>query len=245
MTPTIITTCKGRLAQLSLALESWLSATPCLVLVVADGCPDISTGLQEGSLRNSPVLDPRVRIFWTGALNEDYFSKPRALNLGAKLASTNDLLFLDSDTLVFSGFWDWYSRRLAEDALFIVPPSTERRDLTGVLGVSKREFEAVGGADTGFIGWGSEDLDLRLRLFLSRDLRVVHIPDGMLAAIPHDDGLRTRHYPDPDKLRSHEKNVQRLVDNAERITGKSMWALLEEPGVRALFGQGLGPLEKL
>ena len=233
MSTTIITTCKGRLANLTEAVASWIFATPCPILIVSDGCPEL-TGQDFH-------WNARVRVIETGAAVTDYFSKPRALNLGAEWAATEHLLFFDADTLVMSRFWGWYAPRVTADALFIVPPSPERRDLTGVLGVSRADFRAVGGADEGMLGWGSEDLDLRLRLYLSRKLRVVEIPPDLLGSLPHDDARRTRYYAEQDKMASHRRNLQRLVDNAERLTGQSIWSLLADPTVKRMFGSGLGP----
>lgn len=248
MMTTIVTTCKGRLRELCLSVESWLHATPCRILIISDGCPE----LEAEPRPEAPVLrDARVLCRFTGAAHADHFSKPRALNFGASVAADmaaplepEHLLFLDSDTRVHARFWDWYARRVTPDALFIVPPSPEDRDLTGVLGVSAAEFLAVGGADEGFVGWGSEDLDLRLRLFLARTLRIIEIPTNLLSAIPHADAQRTRYYAEQDKMASHRRNLQRLVDNAERLTGESIWSLLESPQVKRLFGTGLGPMAR-
>lgn len=228
---TIVTTCKGRLTELTEAVVSWLFATPCPILIVNDGCPELAIATEWNS---------RVTVIATGAALTDDFSKPRALNLGGRTATTEHLLFLDSDTLVSAEFWPWYAPRTTPDALFIVPPSPERRDLTGVLGVAQREYQTVGGADEGMIGWGSEDLDLRLRLFLERKLRIIDIPPHLLSSIPHDDARRTRYYSEKDKMASHRRNIQRLVDNAERISGQSVWSLLCDPNVQRLLGGGLG-----
>jgi len=223
VTTTIVTTCKGRGKQLALALTSWLEETPCPIVVALDGCPDVH------------AFDNRARVVRTTAAESDLFSKPRALNTGARAVDTDNILFLDSDTVLRPGFWDWYRRRVTPDALFVVPPRSVHRDLTGVLGVATREFWAVHGADEGFVGWGAEDLDLRLRLHLKRSLRVVDIPIEFVFAIPHDDDLRTQFYSEKDKMASHTKNIQRLVDNAEAISGQSIWQLLELPEVKRLF----------
>lgn len=237
MTTTIVTTCKGRVSHLEISVASWLYVTPCPIVIVTDGCPEMTPAFRTA------LWDPdhRVRIIETGAAPSEHFSKPRALNLGAVHAGTEDLLFLDADTLLFSAFWDWYVKRVTLDALFIVPPSPERKDLTGILGVARCEYLVVGGADGGMVGWGSEDLDLRLRLYLARKLRVIDIPPEFVASIPHDDLRRTRYYAEQDKMASHQRNLQRLVNNAEALTGQSIWSLLSDPTVKRMFGSGFGP----
>jgi len=230
MNTTIVTTCKSRRRYLEQAAASWLSATPCPILVVDDGCPELA-----GAPLSGVLTDARIRIHASGAGIYNHFSKPIALNLGAELAETDRLLFLDADTLVFSRFWVWYSRRVTADALFIVPPSVEARDLTGVLGVTRADYLAVDGADPGFVGWGAEDLDLRLRLHLARALRTIEIPTELVGAIPHGDDLRTQHYAEKDKRVSYEHNMARLITNAERASGRSIHALLQDPVVHRLF----------
>jgi len=229
---TIVTSCKGRLAHLRPSIESWLRATPAPILVISDGCPELTPGT---------FSDPRVTVVSTERSVTDHFHKPSALNLGAASAETDHVLFLDADTLVMRGFWDWYAPRVAPDALFMVAPSPARRDLTGILGVWTPSFVAVGGYDEGMLGWGSEDLDLRLRLFITQHPRVIEIPEELLSSIPHTDALRTRYYAEADKMASHRANLQRLVDSAERLTGRSIWSLMADPAVGRMFGSGLGP----
>ena len=232
---TIITSCKGRLTHLAQSVATWLRATPAPIIIVSDGCPELSAPW-------SAVLHaPRIKICMTEADIDSDFSKPRALNYGVTESETDHVLFLDADTLLMTGFWDWYAPRVAEDALFMVAPSPERRDLTGVLGCWTPSFLAVGGYDTGMVGWGSEDLDLRLRLFLTQHPRVIEIPPDLLTSLPHPDTLRTRYYSEKDKMASHHRNLQRLVDSAERITGQSIWSLMADPAVGRMFGHGLGP----
>lgn len=244
-TTTIITTCKGRLAALARSLETWLRMSDARVIVVSDGCPDIEVHQESLELA-------RVSVVHTTADIDACFSKPRALNYGAWIAHAGlgvnrrqeHLLFLDSDTLMTPAFWPWYVGRHEEDVMFIAEPSLERRDLTGVLGVTAHDFDAVAGADEGFVGWGSEDLDLRLRIYLKQKPRIVTIPAGHLEAIPHSDALRTRHYAEKNLMESQQGNLRRLTLNAERMTGQSIWALLEEDNVRLLLGRGFSKTEE-
>ena len=242
MTPyCIITSSKGRLAHLKQTLPTWLAHTPCNVVVVDAGCPD---GTAAWAAKMHPE---RVAVRATGSLPQAPFSKPEALNYGVHYAlycwsSTAFLLFLDADTIVHPRMWSETAGHFAADSMLIVTPSQAARDLTGVLGVHQREFFAVGGYDREFAGWGAEDLDLRLRLYLRRRLRPVELPPTLFAAIPHDDELRTRHYLERDKARSHMRNLQRAADNAAAAAQLSIIELLaRDPMVSRLLGADASP----
>lgn len=232
MTPTIITSVKGRLAHLKESLPTWLEHTPCPIIIATQDCPDGSAEWAQ-KLGNDRILVASVE-----ARSRGLFNKAQCLNGAAILAWGLDdayILFLDADTRITPELWPWLEQRLTPESLCFVRPSAEHRDLTGVLGVSVEAFEAVNGYDEGMLGWGSEDLDLRLRLYLTEHLAPVEIPAELFRPIPHDDALRTRFYSEPDKQASQQKNLQRLVDNAERLTGRSIFALLEDPVVHRLF----------
>ena len=233
MIPTIITSSKGRLEHLKQSIESWLAFTPCKIVVVDYDCPDGTHSWVLRELSGSRRVD-------TIALKpgEHTFNKGRALNAGVRQCMNRFAFFFDADTRVTADFWPWIQVRLApgfDHKMFLAEPSAEAVDLTGVLGIRLDHFAAVGGYDESMLGWGSEDLDLRLRLFVAWKPETVFMPAGLFSPIAHDDALRTRFYDEKDKLQSHQRNLQRLVNKLEASTGVGIADHLKDPLIQSLF----------
>ena len=170
------------------------------------------------------------------------FHKPLALNSGA-MAAVGDgieyLAFMDADTLVTKGFLDYVMNSLSLDNFLIVAPDLANKDLTGFLCVSHRHFMRVAGYDAVFVGWGAEDLEIRLKLYLQADISFSEIPVSLAKSIPHLDGARTANYKEKDKNKSHNRNLNLLCANAFNWTGKHLMELYDTdkgPKIRRLLG---------
>jgi hypothetical protein len=163
-----------------------------------------------------------------------FFHKPLAHNSGAfealMLFNPQYLVFLDADTLVTKHLLDFVFHHASPDRFLIFEPNNEaKRDLTGFLVVHKRAFTRVNGFDTRFMGWGAEDLELRIKLLLrglapynnpreilrnpSLAMQWTEIPLVLANAIPHSDERRTGNYEEKDKDKSHSKNLNLLCSN--------------------------------
>lgn len=235
--PTIVTSSKGRLSHLKQSLPTWLEHTPCKIVVVDYSCPEDTGGWVRSLKREQGVELGRVHVY-EAITGKPTFNKAHALNLGALFAD-DFLLFLDADTCVTPELGPWLRENLHPTSLGFVQASA---DLTGVLAVSVERFRAVGGYDEGMQGWGSEDLDLRLRLYLSPGYSSLEcMPAELFRPIPHGDDLRTRFYSEKDKQSSQQRNFQRLVDNIERSTRVSIFDLQHDSNVRALLGATPSP----
>jgi hypothetical protein len=246
----IITTSMGRLAHLKQSLPTWLEHTDARILVVDYACPDgTARAMAElGSDRVIPYKVPEVLVATHSVAvgsSEPVFSKPIALNqalrrvgIGA-VGDAGQLVFLDADTLIPNDcFWDIVTR-LNPGRMLVADPSHATRDQTGVLVVGAAALLATGGYDEGMIGWGSEDLDVRIRLYLA-GIVPEWFPPGLLGSIEHDDELRTRHYLEKDKLLSNRENLTRIFrrhcSSLEEIP-----TMLADPTIKRLLGAGLQP----
>lgn len=148
---------------------------------------------------------------------EAHFHKTRALNLGAARAlvlGADRLCFLDADTQVAPSFLDF-----AESSAhsLIAPPGDPQ--LVGILVTSARDFIRVGGYDERYIGWGCEDLDMRLRLHLAGSTFET-LPEGAVSSISHGDALRTQNYTVKNHLISRALNAIRMEKSIREMTGQ-------------------------
>lgn len=189
------------------------------------------------------------------------FNKPIALNTGAVEALNSGaqyLVFLDADTLVTPQLVEFVTHHASMDRFLIFEPSFEFRDLTGFLVVHRRHFVKVNGYDGNFSGWGAEDLELRVKLFLRGNtplgkpkailekpiygLNWTEIPAELASSISHDDDLRVANYLEKDKDASHGVNLNLLCSNIYDWLGVHPKDLHETPlgpSIRRLLGMEL------
>jgi hypothetical protein len=196
-------------------------------VVVDYGCPD-KAGRWVTELRS-----PRARaILMTPELTRythPHFNKPRALNAAASSVAKRTpgarLLLLDADTRVLRPLPG------TTGCMMQIADPADGDDLLGVLGVELSDFLAVGGASPCLEGYGMEDLDLRLRLYLRRGLAWERFPAGSFSAIPHSDELRTAHYVEKNKFVTGERNLRGML---ERLTQAERDRLRSDPEAQAL-----------
>lgn len=209
----------GRRLHLEKTLPSWLQSGASQVLVVDYACPDDIAGWVEGQ------DDLRVRA--VRVTGDTTFNRSRALNYGLWHVQDPWVLILDADTLIRSpSFFE--ALREEPGTAAVALPSTNP-DLTGALFVEKATVERLGGFDEGMIGWGGEDIDMRVRLHLA-GVRMVPLPPG-LAAIPHGDELRVAHHTEKDRRRSNDANMARL----RAKLGPEADEIFRRPEVQALL----------
>jgi glycosyltransferase involved in cell wall biosynthesis len=175
----IITTCKGRLDQLTETLPRLAAQTDCEVILIDYDCPD-------GAAQWAHEACPTVRI--VSAPTRPRFNVSDARNLGAAVATSPWLMFLDADVVAVEG--------LAQRLLALATPGSFRiadprpSELCGAILVAAGDYHRAGGFDEAFQGWGSEDLEFLARLELL-GLERLTFPAAWLSVIWHDDAART------------------------------------------------------
>lgn len=231
----ILTTCMGRVDFLKQTLPTWLSLTNFPVCVVAYECEEterfvVELGESRVWLRCMDALDH-------DALGRPLFNKCRALNEGLRMLSEahrERVLLLDADTLLKRPV------ELISDhrAFQIVLPRESSRDLTGVLSADVHMLLNAGGANERMAGYGGEDLDLRVRLYLRGADSVSWFPSGTFEAIAHDNELRSRHYAEKDLMASAAQNMELFKNSLSR---HELLRLATDPIMPTLLGSLLAP----
>ena len=261
-----IQTCMGRKAHVmqssqTLLYDSRIDGLNNHYVLVDFFCPEKTADWAEKTYGDR-VQAIRVADKVTNYADKELvFNKPTALNFGAHYAITklnaNFLVFFDSDTLITSDLLSYIFSNASTDRFMIFKPDQgNKRDLTGFLVVHKRPFVKVDGYDNEFIGWGAEDLDIRLRLYF-QGIAPLHDPRAALKdpsrfamgwdelplhlanSIPHDDSKRVEHYTEKDKDLSHTRNLDLLCSNLFNRLGKHPLQLQETPvgpAMRRLLG---------
>lgn len=179
----LITTTKGRLHHLRETLPLMLAQGADEVIVVDYDCPDGSGDWVERH-------HPGVQVVRVDAAPS--FCAARARNMGAAVARSEWLVFIDGDIRTHAGWVDWM-REFLEPGNFYRAASGQRgRDpeLEGTSICRRADFDAVGGYDEVFDAWGGEDTDLYGRLE-RHGLRTSFYPISFVDAIRHGDEERS------------------------------------------------------
>ena len=232
-----ITTCKGRLAHLKQTLPP-LMRLGLEVIVVDYDCPDGAGAWVRETY-------PRARV--VAVSDRPTFNAAAARNLGAAQATGDWLFFVDADALVAPELIAAAEPQLNDPNVFLMLPEPRDHDLYGAIILSRVWFDALGGYDEAFEGWGAEDVDLIERLQI-RGVREGALPTAGLTPIAHTDAERTRFHAIADvTVTSTINSLYRMAKNdlarhgqwleaADRVRlyASIRDALLAAKGVRAI-----------
>lgn len=187
---TIVTVSKSRLNHLMRSLPR-MHDQGCPVVLVDYACPEASGAWAHQNIPGVQVL----------RVEESVFSVAKARNLGAAIAKTEALLFVDADVLIPGNFLSILSPEYRPDRFirFLGQGPSAQQGTWGLCVVPREAFVTVGGYDECFRGWGGEDDDLYYRL-KNMGLKEAVFSASILETIPHPDHLRTAHYEQKDKV---------------------------------------------
>jgi len=227
--------CKGRLAFIEQSLPTFIRQDGVVCCLVDYDCPD---GCGDWAEAAYPDAVRAGRLVVVRATDRPFFNKSAAHNLGARRALAGEashVIFADADTLLAPEFSGWLRPRLDDRRFWVAalrPDGCDELGLYGLLVVPAPALRATCGYDERFEGWGSEDLDLRLRLRFSERLDVGEIPLELLEALDHPEELRTQFHAEKN-WRANNRRNQLLMLRKLRIELGIL------PGVLTTFAQRL------
>ena len=189
-----IVVCKDRLDQLQQTLPLLLAQPFQEVVVVDYDCP---AGTADWVAKSHPTVK-LVRVHGPPA-----FNLAVARNRGAEATGAPWLFFMDVDVLTRPTFLTSTFERLKPGVFLIGDPLPP--ELWGTVFIQRRDFDAIGGYDEVFQGWGVEDTDLNQRLEALGVRKDVY-DARLVECILHTDELRTRHHVIKDRYLSGAVN---------------------------------------
>ncbi len=192
---TYITTCKGRLAHLKQTLPRVVDQPGVSCVVVDYACPDNTADWVAANFPQVTV----VRVADAAGFNAAH-----ARNLGARAADSPWLAFFDADILWAAEFASTVIPGLQAGHYYRAQPVTPQT--WGSFICRREDFDAVGGYDEAFVGWGGEDDDLMARLALLGRIPAAYSA-SLIEEIPHDDAARVRFHEIKDRALQHRINM--------------------------------------
>lgn len=182
ITVSLITTCRGRLHHLRQTLPMMVAQGADEVIVVDYGCPD---GAGDWVAANFPS----VRVVRAGETSG--YAGALARNLGGQAARSDWVVFIDGDVETAPGWVDWMRASLVPGSFYRAAPIDGLRDpeTWGTVICARADYQAIGGFDEAFFGWGGEDTDF-YQMLAARGLAEAEYPHRFVHAIPHPDAER-------------------------------------------------------
>jgi hypothetical protein len=233
----VVVTCMGRLAFVQRTLPTVIAQDGIGYCLVDYSCPDRAGDWLEDihgdRIRGGTMAIERVQ-------GRQYFHKTAALNAGARAAvarGARTLCFADADTGFAAGAFAEIATLIAPGRFLVCgrgPDGASIRSLTGLLVVAADDFQRSGGYDEAFVDWGSEDVEMRLRLHVRWGLAAATIAPRLMVPIAHGDWLRARFHRERDLRASAVRNEALLRSRLVEWTGQPI-EKLSETAMRLLF----------
>lgn len=225
-TPTelcFVTTCKGRLDHLKQSLPRLVAVPNTRCIVVDYSCPQHSGRWVQENF-------PQVHVEFV--TDDPEFCLSRARNFGANAVTSPWVCFVDADILIQPEFTAWLEQPRNPKGIYGAGISDASS--RGTMMCAADAFFAVGGYDEVIRGWGGEDDELYLRLREAGGLELA-FPPNLLAAIEHDDALRTTFQPIKDRFLQHRINY--LYTHLKSDIGRFSPAFLTMEGRRQVMAE--------
>lgn len=193
MRTSIVTACKNRNFNLKLALPSWLSA-PVYEIVIVDWSSDESVFKTVKEILESEEYSslnvPKIKII--EVKDKPKWILSQAFNLGVRMAKGENILKLDCDYVIETGFFD---RHKLDEFSFITGNWKNAKDrsehfLNGALFIHKKNLQKVSGYNEYLTKYGYDDSDLYDRLMKQAKLKKMDIDNKYIRHLEHPNSFR-------------------------------------------------------
>jgi len=142
----------------------------------------------------------------------EYFHMSKSKNLSHRLSNGEYLVCLDADTYI--------GPRMVQKSLLALEENKYMSShwTDDIFGLPRKVFFELGGYDETFEGWGSEDVDMRIRC-QNLGIKNIHMPPQAYKVITHGDEDRIANYA-PEFRKIYNGNQEKVKLHQENKTLK-------------------------
>ena len=208
MSVSVISACMNRVDPLSISIQSWAMNDQIDEIVFVDWSSDKSS-------EHLTEISPKIKRVYVP--DQKYFNQPQPLNLAFKISSGDQILKLDSDTILnpYFNFFDEFKVDEFSFASGLYSPGHKcLRPIWGTIFVNRENYEKVGGYNEAmgeFVAW--EDDEIVNRFLLSGlEHRRIQASKNTIFAMPHDNKKRIENFKAYNENKEIEKKVRTLME---------------------------------
>ena len=208
MSVSVISACMNRVDPLSISIQSWAMNDQIDEIVFVDWSSDKSS-------EHLTKISPKIKRVYVP--DQKYFNQPQPLNLAFKISSGDQILKLDSDTILnpYFNFFDEFSVDEFSFASGLYSPGHRcLRPIWGTIFVNRENYEKVGGYNEAmgeFVAWEDDEIVNRF-LLLGLEHRRIQALKNTIFAMPHDNKKRIENFKAYNENKQIEKKVRALME---------------------------------
>ena len=208
MSVSVISACMNRVDPLSISIQSWAMNDQIDEIVFVDWSSDKSS-------EHLTKISPKIKRVYVP--DQKYFNQPQPLNLAFKISSGDQILKLDSDTILnpYFNFFDEFKVDEFSFALVCIPQDTSVCVQSGELFLSiektMQKWVDIMRTMGEFVAW--EDDEIVNRFLLSGlEHRRIQASKNTIFAMPHDNKKRIENFKAYNENKEIEKKVRTLME---------------------------------
>ena len=234
MTVSVISACGNRGKALPVSISSWIQFDEIDEIIVTDwNSTDPISHLTE--------LDSRIKIITVK--NERYFNQPQPLNLAASLVKTDEILKLDSDT-VMNPYFNFFDHHTIDDRTFLTGTDASwsfydqrkisrpdqflhypyLKPLWGTLYITKENYSKIGGynenIDT-YVAWEDTELYERLLFLGLKHIEIKH-NEKTFFSLPHGVTKRIENFKAFNENKTFENTFREHIKKYNNVENDSV-----------------------